>query len=105
MLFASRAPGCDLNRKIAERNPGSSDLSGDSTSASMKSFDHTTINLSVSSVVFAGNRRIRTEQGPEVKEPVGACGVLAPLSLANAFMVVIERDWYDCCVLLDGRKA
>ena len=46
-----------------------------------------------------------TEQGPEVNAPAGACGVLAPLSLAKAFMVVIDRDWYVCCVPLEGRKA
>jgi hypothetical protein len=105
MFFASRAPGWDLKRRIAERNPGSSDFSGDKTSASMKSFDQTTINLKVSSVVFAGSRRMRTEHGPEVNAPAGACGVLAPLSLAKAFMVVIDRDWYVCWAPLEGRKA
>lgn len=27
------------------------------------------------------------------------------MSLAKAFMVVIERDWYVCCEPLEGRKA
>jgi hypothetical protein len=47
-------------------------------------------------VVFAGSRRIRTEQGPVVNAPACACGVLDPLSLEKAFMVVIESDWYAC---------
>ena len=71
----------------------------------MKSFDQTTINLKVSSVVFKGSRLMRTEQGPEVNAPAGACGVLAPLSFAKAFIAVIDRDWYVCCVPLEGRKA
>jgi hypothetical protein len=94
-----------LKRNIAERNPGSSDFSGDDTSASTKSFDQTTINRKVSSVVLRGSRRIRTEHGPEVNAPDDACAVLAPASAAKAFMVVIDKDWYDGCEPLDERKA
>jgi hypothetical protein len=96
-----------LKRKMAERNPGSSDLSGDSTSASVNSLDQTTINLSVSSVVFGGRRLIWTEQGPAVNAPDAAGALLAPASPAKGggFAVALDRAGYGGCAPLEGRKA
>ena len=106
MFLASSAPAWDLKRKTADRNPGSSDFSAANTSASTNSLDHTTINLNVSSVVFAGSLRIKTaEDDPEANAPVVEdCEVVWPFSPENALAVVIDNDWY-CCWLPFGRKA
>jgi hypothetical protein len=104
MFLASSAAAYDLNRSTAERNPGSSDFSGDDTSASMNSFDQTTMSRKVSSVVLSGNFLISTEQGPEVNAP-DDWGGLVPASAANAFIVVIDNDWYDDCAPLEERYA
>lgn len=44
-----------------------------------------------------------TDEGEEVNALPDDCWAVLAESLAKAFMVVIERDWYDCWAPLDGR--
>ena len=93
MLLASRAPACDLKRRMADRYPVSSDFSAGRTSASMNSFDHTTINPQG---VLGGVRweppddhgawasRERIADG-------GDCVVFETPSLVKAFIEAMER--------------
>ena len=94
MFLASSAPAWDLKWRTAARNPASSDFSGDNTSASVNSLDHTTIDRSASSVVFNGKRRIKMEHGPDVNDaPPFDCGALCDeVSTAKAFIVAIDKD-------------
>jgi hypothetical protein len=86
---ASCAPAGDLKWRIAERNPGSSLFSAESTSASRNSLDQTTIDLNESSVVFKGSRLIKIAQGPDVE----MLTLLGVTSLSNEFTGGIDRGY------------
>ena len=96
MFFASTAPFCDLKRKIAERNPGSSDFSGDNTFAAMISFDQTTINLNVSSVILA--EVLESEQKMVQSFPA----LRLPSNLALRHAAGIWRTWSWTIMLAAG---
>ena len=90
---ASCAPAGDLKCRMADLNPASSDFSIGRTSASVNSFDHTTMERSESSVVLSGSLRMRIAEGDDNSAEVPCWPELDAPSRSNAAMEDICSCW------------